>query len=253
MILPVILALIFSFVWILLNIRLVDQDEEYGSIGLGQVAESAANTYSVASIDDIVEPTLIYDIDFSGNKVTTRIEEILVWDNRWWEFHMLNEIPVAGLEDDVTSVRAGIARDNSLDKSEFPTAEQFLAGEGNSVVGASSGTLNVMNADTFPEVEAEVRFVDFADEEQTAVGQILIQYEPFQRYAYSPYQESGITRHHLMTMANYYCWLVSFGLASAQTVGLSMEARLMSIDIEELFADRQVILNLADALTILTI
>lgn len=248
----VLISALLAYAIMGLMITLVDQDEEYAMVGLGSVTESAANTYSIASIDDIIEPTIIYDLNFSGNKLVTKIENILVWDVREFVFSTLNETPITSLEDDVIRLRAGIAKDNTLDKTGFPSTLPQVGGEGATVVGASSGTLNVMNQDTLPAAEAIVSFLHTGVEEN-ATGEIVIENEDIIHYKYPRKSDGGNQSHHVMTHANYYAFAVAAGFVAAQAISVAMDARLVSIDIDELFADRQVILNLADALTILTI
>lgn len=237
---------------------LVDQDEEYGTVGLGRIVMAAADTYGVVSIDDIIEPTIIYDIKVSGNKVQTEITNILVWDVREFLPRLGGaEPPVTSHEDDVTSAHGGIYSDDSLDKTGYPATQGASGPDGAvaSTAGLVAGTLNVTTPSASTGFVTEWEWFRSLTEEQDATGQITFSIDqlPKNRVTFSPYGRN-ITRHNMLTRANYYLWMQSTNLSSvvAET-RLGMDARLMAIDLEEMLADRGVILNLADALTILTI
>lgn len=255
--LGVVIFALFAILTQLKTVRLVDQDEEYGSVGLGLFALSATDVFSVASIDDIIEPTIIYDFDFGQRKISVKIEDILVWDVRRWEAEQLNSIAAAGGSDVTRELFAGVAKDNTLDKTGFPTVQPRVGGEGNSVAGLASGTLNVMNQDTLPIIDAVLPFgTTFQNETIDGTGQLNHHYAKYAEKSYTPYGGGGDGphRHHMLLHANYYMYANTTAYTSTvASLSLAMDARLMSIDIEELFADRQVILNLADALTILTV
>ncbi len=237
-------------------VRLVDQDEEYGTLGLGRMVLAGADTFGVVSIDDLIEPTLIYDIKVSNNKIQTEIFEILVWDVREWLPKSVDDPPSADLETDYTAARGGIARDNTLNKSGFPASEADVNPDNNTtaVVGAVSGTLGVTTGSVVPRNDAQWEFGSIVSDAIAADGNVVgeIRRLPENRVVYSPYGHNP-SRHHMLLHANYYQWFNTDNYTAVADQALGMDARLMSIDLEEVLADRGVILNLADALTILTI
>ncbi len=241
-----------------MGFRLIEGDEHFGHIGFGEMVEASASTFGATILPAIAEPDLIIKVgDGRKNVLAIDIKDIIVWDNREWDYWTDVVTDFVGGEDKRQSLEAGITKDNSADGNQAPTGDSAAqgtrpGGNGVAVAGlATGGPGNRMNGD-----EQATRFVDrvgffeFTDEEQSAVGQILISAEKVRRTTYSPYEADGNTAHYLMTAAHYHLWIEANGGAAVASVSLGADVRRTSVDLRELMFDRNVLLTILDALVV---
>ncbi len=241
-----------------MGFRLIEGDEHFGHIGFGEVVESAASAFSTAILPAIAEPDLIIKVgDGRKNVLAIDIRDIICWDNREWDYWTDMTPDFVGAEDKLQSAETGITKDNSVQGNQAPTGDNAAqgtrpGGSGVQVTGAAAGGPGTrMNGDEQPTRFVDrVMFFGVADEEQSAVGQILIQYDKERRTPYSPYEADGNTAHYLMTAAHYHLWIENNGLAAASAVSLGADVRRTSIDLKELMFDRAVLLSILDALVV---
>lgn len=243
----------------LLTVRMIGNDEHYGEIGFGNLTESAANTFSAGRLPAIAEPDLVIKTGTGSRRVLEiDIDDVLVWDNRKWNIRGNYSIDVAGAEGIEQAFRAGITRDNTSDGTDAPTANSIAegttpGGRGATVTGSAADPNTViMNGTDVPRYIQHFDFGRFANEEN-ATGEINISgmsNTPMNDVSYKPYEVNGVTCHYLMTAAHYQAWLVGTGLAAAGNLDVGAQVRRMSVDVDELFFDREVLLSILDALVL---
>ncbi len=240
-----------------LGLRSIEGDEHYGWLGAGTMAISATNVFSAAILPEIIEPDFI--VKTGGTKLTLEIDvkDVLVWDAREWQAHTTLAPDIVGGEQTLQQMEGGLTKDNTVNGNDAPTADSVAqgtipGGNGVAITGASAGGPGTaMNGDEQP-----TRFVDrwsymaMADEEQTAVGQILWQWEPVYTKQNEMYDVDGNSVHYLMTAAHYHMWGDSLGMATQLFQSLGFSVRRMSVDLKELMFDRAVILSILDALVV---
>ncbi len=239
-----------------MGLRTISGDEHYGHIGFGSVTESAASAWSVGRLPAIAEPDLIIKTGEGRRKLEIDIEDVIVWDNRFWDFWTDNGPDVTGGENTLQGVEAIITKDNTVEGSAAPTADSRPQGTqpggiGATTVGNATGTSPVMAGDEQPtRYVARVDIWHTANEEQSAVGHILHQFQQSARYDYPQYEVDGVRAHYLMTAAHYHLGVESQNAAAAIVVSLGANVRRMSIDLKELMFDRAVLLSILDALVV---
>jgi len=240
----------------LLNVRSVSFDEHYGELGLGSMSQSAANTFSNAPIATIIEPDIIIkDFKQGTRSVDIKIDDILVWDNRHWKVWSNNIVDVAGNEGLVSLAVGGITKDNTVEQTDGPTDELIAQGThpgGNGAAVTGAATANNTTRTVGDEITRYVERFEFGQfgNEENATGEInngAIRRVPYNNQRKSGYEVNGITCHQLLTAAHYWVWSDSNALGSAMTLSLGIEARRMSIDINELMFDRSTLFSILDA------
>jgi len=247
-----------------MTLRLLDQDENYGNIGFGNMTMSGVDTYSSAQLPTLAEPTFIVTKKDKGRRsiIDVDIEDVFVWDNRKWNVRLAHSPPVTGNENQLYEATAGITLDNTSDSSNGPTAASiaqgtFPGGNGASVTGTAgvTGSARMVGQDK-PEM---VEFFDFGqqvNEEQSAVGHINIsgvQRTPINYRENQTYEVNGHNVSYLMTAAHYWAWADTGGpTAAAGILNLGASVRKVSIDLEELLFDRNTVFSILDALEILS-
>ncbi len=235
----------------------VEGDSHYGHLGFGSMTQSAANAFSSAMLDAIVEPDIIIKPNVGRRRLEIDIEQILVWDIRKWFLRSDQRADEAGAENSASELLAFITADNSLKGNDSPKADSVAegtrpGGDGAAVTGDADGTPPRMVGDESPRFEAQFQFIGIVDEEQTAVGQILLPYSMIEEWDYSPYQVDGLWAHHLLTSAHYALSADSNDLAAAATLSLGGSVRRMGVDFTELLFDRDILLSILDALSVQT-
>jgi len=237
-----------------MTIRDVGGDEHYGTIAWGSMALSAANAFSAAQLPDIAEPTLIVDLKTKG-KVEIQVDNILVWDIANWLLHTGNTPQLAGLEDGRLGNECGVTKDNTLGATDFPAADTIgdgtqPGGNGTIQTGNATGTARLIG-ETAPRFEMRAEFHQSVNEENAA-GEINL---PFSKNApkimplYTPYNQDGVWVYNLLTAAHYWFWGQSsdYGTTVA-TYTFGGRVKKVSIDVDELLFDREVLFSLVDAL-----
>ncbi len=242
-----------------MTVRMIGNDEHYGEIGFGSLTQLGADDHSAALLPAIAEPDLVIKAGRGNRRVLEiDIDDVLVWDNREWIVRADYIVPGAGLEGDLLFYRGGITKDNTSDAGDSPTADTIAEGTRPGGVGAAI-TGQAANPNTAlmagDEVMPFVKQFDFGEfrNEENAAGEInvsgMTQY-PKHNMMQSPYEVNGITVHYLMTAAHYWAWIESLGITSAGSMSVGASVRRMSVDVEELFFDRAVLLSILDALVL---
>lgn len=259
MIIEVVLAALFAAVGFMLTVRMIGNDEHYGQIGLGSMTMSAANAFSSAPLPGIIEPDLIIKTGTGKRRVLDiDIDDVLVWDCRRWDVRVGTGIDLAGGESTLQQLEGGITKDNTSRTDDGPTADSVAegtnpSGRGASVTGTAGLGTTVMNGEDVPRFEQYWDFGLFGNEENAA-GEInngAFSTKPKNsNLNYSPYQVDGITVHKLLTAAHYWLWGDSAAMTAAITFHLGADVRRMSINVEELMFDREVLLSILDALVL---
>lgn len=239
-----------------MTIRMIGHDEHYGRIGMGGVTQSAANAFSSAPLPAIIEPDLIISTGKDRSKLNIKIDDVLVWDCRRWDATTDGRPDTSGGENGIHELFAGITHDNVADltagggPTAFTVAEGvFPGGQAASVTGSAGLGTTIMAGDEVPRFEANFEFMAFANEEN-AVGEINQKYTKEATFKYEQYDVEGIAVHKLLTAAHYWFWVESTLLASAAAVQLGADVRRMSVDVQELMFDREVLLSILDALVL---
>lgn len=222
---------------------------------------SAADVFSVAELPEIAEPDIIIKEPKGRRILETDIEDILVWDRKAWNVFSQAFPPVTSLENDTTSFNGGITKDNNRNDDGSPTANTVAqgtrpGGDGASTTGGVGGTQSpaVMVGEIAPRFEAFFEFLAFFAEEQSATSNIFSQEkripditpaQPTQAY-----RVDGHTVFDLMTAAHYHAWADTdnWGAVVGQ-YNLGAVVRKVSIDIEEVLFDRDVLASILDVLT----
>lgn len=241
-----------------MGFRLIEGDEHFGHIGFGELVEASGGTFGAGILPAIAEPDLIIKIgDGRKNVLAIDIRDVIVWDNREWDYWTDIVPDFSGGENLLQSMQTGITKDNSVEGNQAPTADTAAqgtrpGGSATVVAGlATGGPGNRLGGDEQPTRFVDrVMFFGSADEEQTAVGQITTPYNKVERTMYTPYEADGNTAHYLMTAAHYHLWIEAEGFATAAGVSLGADVRRTSVDLKELMFDRAVLLSILDALVV---
>lgn len=251
-----IVAVAIALLLTVLTVRGIDGEEHYGTIGFGQMQMSALNTFSVGRLDSLVEPDLLLSMKSGKSLLDISIDDVLCWDVReWLPFTNMSPDGV-GSEDTDQVADAGITKDNTVAADNHPTADTIAQGThpgGNQAsVTGSSATSPQLSGQTTPRFEARWEYFRQIAEEQTAVGQILWPYSalPKNRVTYPHYEVNGVACHKLLTAAHYHLWMQTENVAATAFTSLGADVKRMSIDIEEVMFDREVILSILDAFRI---
>lgn len=238
--------------------RSISHDEHFGKIGFGSMAMSAADTFSSIQLDAIMEPDLIIKTNAKRGQLDIAIDEVLVWDVRQWLPHVNVVTDFVGGEDKIQSIEGGIVKDLTINASQGPSTNTRAQGTNpGGQAAAVTGTAGVQGAaraagSETPRWEAGWDFGRFSNEENAA-GDINIagfSIYPLNETRQSPYQVDGNTCHLLLTATHYWGWLTSAGIGTALNLGIGADVKRMSVDVEELFFDRAVLLSILDALVI---
>lgn len=252
-------AIILGVIVSILTVRMIGNDEHYGEIGFGNIIETTVNTFGAAQLPAICEPDLVIKAGRGDRRVLEiDIDDVLVWDNRKWVALSSYSIDVTGADDLEQTLRAGITKDNTSDAGDGPVANTIAEGTRPGGVGAAvAGLAANPNAALMAgdEIMPYVKHFDFGRHanESNAAGVINLNglsNTPINDMNYKPYQVNGVTCHYLMTAAHYWAWLVGTNLAATASLSVGAEVRRMSIDVEELFFDRAVLLSILDALVL---
>lgn len=240
-----------------MSVRMIGHDMHYGQIGFGNMVQSGANTFSAAELAAICEPDLIIKTGTGKRRVLDiDIDDVLVWDNRRWHLDALITPDSVGSENNTQAAEIGITTDNTSDSSNGPASAVIAqgtrpGGTGTETTGGAPGTTR-MAGDDVPDYVMSWDFGLFANEENAAgdinIGGLVRR--PRENVGYTPYEVDGITCHYLMTAAHYWLWFATEGLAAAAACGIGASVRRMSIDLEELMFDREVLLSILDALVL---
>ncbi len=239
-----------------MGLRSIEGDEHYGFIGLGSMVASAADVYSATIIDSIIEPDLIVSAK-SGRILEIDVDDVLVWDCKEWHAHCNASPDIIGGEDLAQAAEGGITKDSTVNGNQQPTADTNAegtrpGGDGAAVTGAAAGGPGTRTVGD----EQPTRYVErfhwwgSADEEQTAVGQLLHEFNAHIVKQNTQYRVDGNDAHLLLTAAHYHMWLDTDATGVANQMSLGMFARRMSIDLKELMFDRAVLLSILDALVV---
>ncbi len=239
-----------------MSLRMIGHDEHYGRIGLGSMTQSATNAFSSAPLPAIIEPDIIIKTGSGRRVLEIDIDDILVWDVKVWDCQTNNAPDIVGGEDVLQTSQAVITKDNNalVTDGGGPTAysiagRTFPGGLGAAVAGTAGLGTTVMNGTDTPPYEAFFEFLNFSSE-ANAAGQVNIQSSRWQRYHNSKYRVDGNDVHKLLTAAHYWLAAETDNLAAAGTYSLGAEVRRMSIDVEEMMFDREVLLSILDALVV---
>ncbi len=236
-----------------MGIKDVGGDEHYGTIGFGGMGLSAADTFSIAQLPVLAEPTLIVDLK-TGRKVNIEVEEILVWDIAEWLAFQVNNPTLAGLENAVLEVNGGITKDNTASSTDFPVADSSVegtqpGGNGTAQVGNITGTARMIG-ETAPRFEARFEWINEANEENAAgeINHSLAKLPKRTIPNYSPYNQDGVWVYNLMTAAHYWFWANSTNFTGTATFRLGARVKKVAVGVDELLFDREVLFSLVDAL-----
>ena len=122
------IAIIAMIIPALMGLRMIEGDQHFGWMGLGAVSASAADTFSAAIVDAIVEPDLIISNKATRKVLEIDVEDVLVWDCRRAEVLSTNLPDFVGGEDKLQSDRCGVTKDNTVNGSDAPTADSVAQG-----------------------------------------------------------------------------------------------------------------------------
>ncbi len=253
------MLLVFLILGLVMSLRIIEHDEHFGYIGLGAMTESAANAFSATIIDAIIEPDLIIKTGRGARSLDIDIDDVIVWDCKEWHFHNNQSPDIVGGEDLTESVQAGITKDNTVNGNDAPTADSAAqgtlpGGNGGSVTGANAGGPGTRTIGDEQPTRYVTRVFHWGQgaEEQTAVGQIIREFNQMAIVKNGRYRVDGNDVHYLLTAAHYHLWIEAQNLAAVSSEQLGMYTRRVAIDVEELMFDRAVIISILDALVVST-
>lgn len=252
-----IVPVIMGFLGLILGIRSIEGDEHYGFIGFGSMTMSAANAFSATILDAIAEPDFIVKADSKTLSLDIQVNDVLVWDVKEWHARTNLQPDIVGGENVIQNAFGGITKDNTINGNDAPISDVIAQGltPGGSGAAVTGGVTGGPGTRTVGD-EQPTRYVERFEywsaggEEQTAVGQVLFDFDNMQIREKSPYRVDGHDVHYLMTAAHYHQWLDSTLVANAGSQGIGAYVRRMSVDLKELMFDRAVILSILDALVV---
>lgn len=243
-----------------LALRLLSSDLHYATHGFGTMTQSAANAFSSALVTSNIEPDLIV-VEGKGNRrlLDLQISDILVWDVREWFPHLTWSPDIASAGDVVQTANAGLTKDNSADAREGPTT--FATAQGTKPGGAGAavtGTAGVQGSaptvgDEVMPFEALWDYGMISNETVDATGQANhggMKRMPHESCSYQRYEVEGNSAYHLLTAAHYWVWINTEALAAAASIALGGSVRRVSVDLDEVMFDREVVISILTALAL---
>ncbi len=259
MIVEIGMLIAFVILGLVMTLRIIEHDEHYGFIGLGSMTESAANAFSATIIDAIVEPDLIIKTNKGSRKLDIDIDDVIVWDCKEWHWQNDQSPDIVGGENTTQSVQAGLTKDNTVNGNDAPTADTIaqgtrVGGNGAAVTGAAAGGPGTRTVGDEQPTRYVTRVFHWGQgtEEQSAVGQIIREFNTMVIQPQLKYRVDNNDVFYLMTAAHYHMWIEAQNLSAASNESLGMYTRRVAIDVEELMFDRAVIISILDALVVST-
>jgi len=212
-------------------------DKLPGEVTFGNLTETGANTFTRVQInDDIASPDIIIDEKlFKGGGLN--IEQVLAWDVYAWEPMTNARADITGAEDTIQEFNGGLTKDNSVDSTDFPTAdtlpEETRPGSGN----PASNTRYVRRW----------TWGFGANEEQSAASQINRPTPDAQKFEVNPMTiitPGPRSYYYPMLAAHYHLWGEGLALNGASTMQLGILGRRIEVEFEELMFDREAFLGI---------
>lgn len=240
-----------------MTLRSIEGDEHYGIIGFGSMTLSGNDAFSTGTLPAIAEPDLIIANRTGRRTLEIDVKDVLVWDNQEWLPQTDSGADITGGENIPQEAKGGITKDNTVEANAIPTSDSVAqgttpGGNGAAQVGATA-TSPTLIGQTAPRFVSRWEFWQNDNEEQSAVGHILHVTRGIPEQIipkYKGYVVNGHTVFYLMTAAHYHQWYDTNNLVAAGTQSVGGFVRRMSLDIQEVMFDREVLLSILDALVV---